>query len=409
MSTLVQTHDMVAKIAAATLTNQAVGKNVVNMDYEAEFKPSGKGDTLRVKIPARFISYASRDLTGVDQYASETYMNLTLDTEGVVPVTYTDKDLTLEISNFNEQIAKPMVEPVADDFDTFIFDKMGWSCPNIVGEPGITPSSDEVITNATVRLAENGCPLTGLNAVFNHRAAGNIAQYLKATSNQQIAADVIKRGYAGKDIAGTRFWQSNNVYRHTNGSFDGTPIVKGASQGADGTIIIDGIGGAYTGFLKKGDILTFAGCYAVRPTNHVALPHLKQFVVTKDVDSVADNTGEATVSISPAIVTSGAKQNCSAYPTNDGAVKLFGSAGQTYTRNLVCHPGAFTFATSPLHPLTGGSVSHPSGVVEGMSVLLTIFDEGRKMQTIRRLDYLYGGLMVNPDMCCLVAGESTDE
>lgn len=399
---------MVAKIAAAVLTNQTIGKNIVNMDYQAEFKPSGKGDTVRVKTLPKYISYSNRDLTGVDQYASETYVNVTLDTEAVVPVTYTDKDLTLEISDFEEQFGKPMAVAMANCFDTFIFDKMGWSCPNIVGEPGITPSSIDVISNAEVRLTELGCPEEGRNLVLNPRARGEIAQYLKSTSNQQIAADAIKRGYVGKDVSGMRFWQSNNVYRHTNGSFNGTPIVMGANQGADGSIVLDGIGGAYTGFLKKGDILTFAGCYAVKPVSGVALPYLKQFVVTEDVDSVATGTGQATVSISPKIVISGAGKNCSAYPTNDGAVKLYGAASQTYTRNLACHPGAFTFASVPLHPLTGGSVSH-SQTVDGLSILLTLFDEGRKMQTIRRLDALYGGLMVNPDMCCLIAGESTDE
>ncbi|MBW7995369.1 MAG: hypothetical protein FVQ81_02115 [Candidatus Glassbacteria bacterium] len=404
MANTIMTQDIVAKVFAAVLTNKTVGINIVNMDYTAEFKPSGKGDTVRVRVPAKLRSYDGPDITGNgdSQNAIESYVDVKLSQHKVTPVTITAKDMTLEIADFQRQIADQQVIPIADDFDTYIFGTLPLGCANIVGEAGVTPASDEVVSDAAVRLTEMGCPGEDRNFVLNPVARGALAQYIKATSNQKIAADALRRGFVGR-TADMAFWQSNNISRHTNGSFNGTPIVMGASQ-TGATVVIDGIGGAYTDFLLQGDIITFAGCYAVKPVNGEAFPYLRQFVVTADVDSVATGTGQATVPIWPAIDIAVPGKTCSASPSNDGAVTLFGGASTSFSRNLACHKKAITFASSPLHPLDGGSRSFNTSV-DGVSLLFTAGDQIKELQTIKRFDSLFGGLIVNPDMCCMIAGE----
>ena len=167
---------------------------------------------------------------------------------------------------------------------------------------------------------------------------------------------------------------------------------------------MDGIGGAVTDFLKKGDIITFAGCYAVKPVSGEALPYLRQFVVTEDTDAVATGTGEATIPIYPSIDVTAPGKTCSASPTNDGAVTLFGGASTSYTRNLAVHRSAMTFASAPLKPLQGGSKSYQV-TLDGMTLLYSAGDDIKARHTIYRYDALFGGKLVNPMMACLIAGE----
>ena len=404
MANTFMTHDIVAKLAAISLTNKTVGLNVVNRDYTSDFKPSGRGDTVRVRVPADLRSYDGPDITnnGDDQYLTETYVNVQLEKDKVVPVTITNKELSLEIEDLQKQVTDPQMIPMADAIDSYIFETLTLLCPNIVGEPGITPASDEVVSDAAVRLTEMGCPGEDRNFVLNPKARGSLAQYIKATSSQKMAEDAIRRGFVGR-TADMAFWESNNISRHTNGSFDGLPIVMGASQ-TGASVVVDDVGGAITDFLLKGDIITFAGCYAVKPVNGEALPYLKQFVVTADTDAVATGTGQATIPISPSIDIAVPGKTCSASPTDGGAVTLVGGASGTYTRNLACHKRAITLATAPLAPLRGGSVSHHV-TLDGISLLYSAGDDIKVRHTIMRYDCLFGGLLVNPNMCCLIAGE----
>ena len=404
MANTLMTHDIVAKIFAAVLTNKTVGLQVVSRDYDTDFQPSGKGDAVRVRIPAKLRAYDGPDITGNgdSQFVTESYISLQIEKDKVVPVTITNKDMTLEIEDFRKQVADQQSIPMADAWDTYIFGTLPLLCPNIVGTPGVTPASDEVLSDASVRLTELGCPGENRHTVLNPVARGALAQYIKATSNQKIAADALKRGFVGR-TADMAFLESNNISRHTNGSFNGTPITMGASQ-TGATVIIDGIGGAYAGFLKKGDILTFAGCFAVKPVNGEALPYLKQFVVTADTASVATGTGQCTVPISPSIDVAIPGKTCSASPTNDGAVTIFGGASTTFSRNIACHKNAMTFVSVPLKPLDGGSVSNNVSL-EGISILYSAGDDIKLRHTIKRIDSIYGGRLINPDYMCMIAGE----
>lgn len=396
---------MVGRIAAVSLTNLTTGLSVVNRDYEADYKPSGKGDTIRVRVLADLRAYDGPDITstGANQVLTESYLSIVLNQDKNVPVTIPNKDMTLEIQDFKQQVTDQQMIPMADKIDTFIFGTIPLLCPNIVGEPGITPASDEVISDAGVRLSEMGCPWDQRKFVLNPKARGALATYIKAISNSAINAAALRRGHVGQ-TANMEFLESNNISSHTNGGFDGTPIVNGATQ-IGSTIEIDGFGGGgATDVLLKGDIITFAGCFAVKPVSGDILPYLKQFVVTADADAAATGTGEASVSIYPAIDTAIPGKTCSASPTNGGAVTLFGGASTTYTRNLACHKKAMTFAMSPLHPLDGGSVSYNVSH-EGLSLLYSAGDSIYKRETVKRYDALYGGLLTNPNMCCLIAGE----
>jgi hypothetical protein len=108
--------------------------------------------------------------------------------------------------------------------------------------------------------------------------------YVRATWRAGTSVDIVHRDYLTP-----------------NGSAEGTPLVKGASQ-TGSTIDVDGITGTPgAGWLKAGDVISFAGINCV-------------YDVTADVTEAA---GDATIPISPPIYTGGS-------PADDAAVTITG-------------------------------------------------------------------------------------
>lgn len=77
-------------------------------------------------------------------------------------------------------------------------------------------------------------------------------------------------------------------YTAPQGTWPGTPLVNGASQ-TGRSIIMDGFTASQTGVAKCGDLLKFAG-------------HTKVYMITADANS--NGSGQATLSIEPALVAS---------------------------------------------------------------------------------------------------------
>ena len=145
-----------------------------------------------------------------------------------------------------------------------------------------------------------------------------------------------------------------------------------------------------------GDIITFAGCFRVHPETKQATSDLQQFVVT-----AAYAGGAGTLAISPAIVTSGARQNVSASPTNGGAVVKVGGASAVYRPSIAFHRDAFTFATADL-PLPKGTDMASRKVMDGISMRMIRDFDSVNARFITRLDVLYGYTAQRPELACRI-------
>ena len=147
---------------------------------------------------------------------------------------------------------------------------------------------------------------------------------------------------------------SQNIARHTVGPLGGSPVINGASQGISSgwanttNVITNGWTASAANRLKAGDIVTFAGCFAVNPVTLQSTGNLMQFVVT---DTSSDGSGNATIPVSPAIITGGPFQNVSASPTNGGVVTVTGAASQAHSRSIAWDQDAFALAVVPLEDL----------------------------------------------------------
>ena len=150
--------------------------------------------------------------------------------------------------------------------------------------------------------------------------------------------------------------------------------------------------------MKAGDRFTIAGVYAVNPVSKDTLAVLQEFVV--QTDATADGTGAATLTISPAIITSGAFQTVSAAPADNAAITRVAA---NYVANLAFHKNAFGLVTVPLE-LPDGAAFKARQSDNGFSVrVVKDYDIDADVDIIR-LDILYGVKALYPELACLLLG-----
>ena len=148
-------------------------------------------------------------------------------------------------------------------------------------------------------------------------------------------------------------------------------------------------------------MFTIANVFAVNPVTKATLPFLQQFVVR--ADGTSSGAGALTVTIAPAIITSGAFQNCSAVPADNAAITVLGTASTGYRQNMVFQKNAFALAMVPM--------IRPPGAVEvaresykGTSVRLIPTYNGTSDTSLFRLDVLYGVQALDPRLATRLSG-----
>jgi hypothetical protein len=194
------------------------------------------------------------------------------------------------------------------------------------------------------------------------------------------------------------------------GPLGDTPLVNGANQGTINTgstdnpyaattsLVTDGWTAAAAQRLAKGDVITIAGVYSVNPETKQSTGVLQNFLVTADTSS--DAGGNATIVISPAIIAGGAYQNVTARPADNAAITVVtGTAGSTYSQNLIWHKDAITFV-SPKQELPGGmDMAYQASLADDGGVTLR-FVRGYDITNnrfISRFDILWGAAVTLPN------------
>ena len=184
----------------------------------------------------------------------------------------------------------------------------------------------------------------------------------------------------------------------------GTLVVVPASGAT--TLVSDAWASGAT-FLKKGDVIQAAGCYAVNPLNYASTGQLMDFVVTADCN---DTSADMTIPIAPAIVFGNQNAVCSNHPANNAAITVFKSAtysewsGKTSPQGLVYHPDAFALVMADLELPGGIWVSERiSNKAMGISIRFLKDYSILSDQSPARVDILYGWKAVRPEMACRVS------
>lgn len=391
MANVLLTPSVIAKETLAVIENNLTFVKQVNRQYESQFAKNGNkiGDTVNIRKP---VKWTVRDGSGfAGQDVVENSIPLKIDNYIGVDFSFSDFDLTLTIDEFSKRYLKTAGAKLANELDRRCLVKATQGTYNEVGTPGTVPTDETVYVDAGVRLDNEAAPRDRERAVvISPRMQGNMIKSQKGLfqSAEQIA-NQYESGTMGLAY-GFKWSMDQNVIRHVVGPQGGTPLTNGVPVSGATTLATDGWTNSAALRLRKGDVFTIAGVNAVNPQNLQDTGELRQFVATADVNS--DGAGNATIPISPAIISTGAYQNVTALPADNVAITVLGSSGQGTYQGLAFHKDAFTLACVDLEDVSsyGAWCGRASSNQLGISVRVAKQWDVNTASLKTRMDLLFG-------------------
>lgn len=412
MANQVLTPDVIAKECLLVLDNELVMAKKIHRAHENEFSKEVNGyqigRTVSIKRPADFTVRQGRVASSQDVVQGST--TLTIDKQNGIDFEFTSGELTLDIKDLSESVIKPAMIQLANHIDRDCQD-LFYNVPSWVGTAGQTIDSFSDLAKAPERLDEYAVPQDSRCATLSPADHWALAGSQTALFNNSINGKSYRNGAIGM-IGGVDTYMTQNVPTLTTGTRSGSILVDQAltdstisylsvKDSMTQTLHIDSFAGA-TQTVKKGEVFTVAGVYAVNPVTKERLPFLKQFTVMEDATAA---NSEVDLSIYPAMIWTGAFQNISTDATdlNNAAITFIGSASSNYRQNMVFHKNAFALAMVPME-MPQGAVGGSRQSYKGLSVRLQPYYDGTNDISKWRLDVLYGVKAIDPRLATRISG-----
>ena len=396
MSNSLLTIDMITRKALQIFENELVLTRNVNRAYDDSFAVEGAkiGSTLRIRLPDRALVTDGAALQVQDD--NEQYTTLSVSNQKHIGVNFTSAELTMQLDDFADRVLKPRISQLAASVDNDVANAYK-SIYQSVGTPGTTPGTSLVLLQGQQKLDEQAAPRSPRYVTVNPAANAGLVEGLKglfnpnATISKQFKSGMMAEGVLGYEEVN----MSQSIVSHTTGSRSATDtiLVNGAvtTQGAT-TLAIDGGTGSAT--FAVGDVFTIANVYSVNPQTRQSTGSLQQFTVT--ALATASSGAWASVSVSPAMYTpTSALATINAFPADNAAVTVLGSASTVYPQNLIYHKDAITFATADLLLPQGVDMASRQ-VHNGISLRVVRQYDINNDRMPCRIDVLYGYSVIRP-------------
>ena len=363
---------MISRDAAIVLGNTLDLAKRVNRDYDNDFgvKYAQIGQTLSLRRPIR---PTIRVGSAVDiQAVTETYSQLVFYDPVGTDYALTSQELTFSIEDYFDKVVEPSVQRIASQIEfmgqsllTQIFGAIGTPGTALTG--GSNGSALPAITKALALLNKNLAPaVAGRTTLLNDPDFNGIL----ATSNLTYfnpgpeISKIYTSGYQG-DFSSFRVFMNQLVQSHTNGTYSGTPVVATTvapnsvypTNGVNSSVVsTSGFGNSDK--LNVGDIITFgsltsaaSGVFMVNGQTKQTIGTPQQFAVQAFTN---DGSGNCTITVTPAIITSGGFQNVSQAPQSGYSVNVLGASGATTQNALAFDRDCFVLAAKELMPYSVG-------------------------------------------------------
>lgn len=408
MANTLLTIDMITNEALAVLENELTFTKRVNREYNDQFAKSGAkiGDTLNIRKPPR---YLVRDGAGLQvQSSTETSVPVTLTQKGV-DISFSTKELTLDIDDFSSRFIKPMVAQLANqiDYDGLQLYK---NIYNTVGTAGTPSNSLTNYLGAGVKLDYEAAPMGDRSICLEPQAQATIVNGLTNVFNPSKAiSEQYTKGSMGTAV-GFDWYMDQNVASHTAGVYAAN-VAGGAvtvtNTVTSGSTIVTG-GWTQGDLLAVGDVVEFTGVYAVNPLSRQSTGQLRQFVITA-TPTAASVGGAMTITVSPALVFSGQNQTVTSatgtLPSGATLTVDSGTSGKVSRQNLAFCRDAFTIASADLElPQGVWMAKRVSSKKLGMSIRAVKAYDINSDNAPLRLDVLYGWATMRPELACRIQG-----
>lgn len=404
--------DMVTLEALAVLENELTFTKQIRRNYDSYFAVAGAkvGDTLRVRKPIRNTVREGQGYSPQSQ--TETFTNVTLNTQLGIDCEFSTADLTLKIDEFSDRILKPQIAQLANQVDDRGL-QLAIQANMAIGTPGTAITTPLNYLTAGAKMKEAAAPMGGWCMVINPEQEVQIVNGLVTYFNP---SQEISRQYR-KGLMGTAFgfdwYMDQNVYTHTTGNYGAsTPLMNGATLDGATSLVTDGWVGA-TNTVVQGDVIQVASVSAVNPQNYRSTGRLQDFLVT--ATATADGGGNMTIPVTvwgAALQSTGVGQNISALPADGAAITTFGvgAAGLAALSNLstpqgvAFHPDFATLVSADMYLPQGVDMrSRKSDKQLGFSMRYIRDYDGVKDQLISRFDILFGWALLRSELVCRIA------
>ena len=379
---------LITKETLVMLENNLVAAAKVNRQFENQFVKIGS--TITVRKPNKFTVSSGPGLQ--IQNVTEPSTSITISNQKHVDFQFAGQDLTLVIEEFSERYLKPAASSLANQIDNDVLTLYN-QVFNLVGTSGTPPNNYSFLAAVGQRMDEGAVPQDGRVLILGPAAYWALDTALIGVYVRSVAEPALKGFLAA--IANFEIYLDQNIQSQTWGAFAGSGRVNSANQ--TGSQIITNNWTASQQLFNVGDVIQFAGVHAVNPKSRQSTGALANFVVTAAVS--ADSGGNATISISPSIVTSGAYQTVDASPANLAAVTepTSPAASGTYAQNIAFVRDAFGLCTVPLE-LPDGVDFRAREMYKNVSMtMIRAFDINNYVYPCR-IDILYGVAAYYPEL-----------
>lgn len=401
MANTILTHQMIAREAAKMLSEEMSFIMNVNRNREddATAKVNGykKGGQLKIKIPPPSKVYSGATFAGggaADDQV-ETYVTLQIATQKHVPLRFTAVEKALSLEEMRERFIKPAISTLCSVVQADMLTKTYSQIPNLVGSAGTVPTSAKTYGQARAVLQRHLAPAKPRTLLFSSDANLELVDASKVLFNPNKAVEKQFLEGAVGEYGGFEFFENQSLPIHTNGNKVSGVQVNGASQ-TGSTLNIKGVANADT--FKKGTIFTIANVFETHPLTNVALPSLRQFVVTADA-TMSGTTGS--ISIYPALDATAPGTTVSALPADSAALTFVGAASTGYRQNLAWQRDAIACAFAPLPVLVG--CEGYTFDADGISLRVMTGGDFANDAENTRIDVLYADpLLIYNDHACRI-------
>lgn len=401
MSNTLKVTDMVLKEAQRIAHEKLSFITTTDLQYDKSFQYNPQrgptGQSLKVREPNQYTRrQGSRVMDVQDQ--DESAQTITLATQDGVDMRFNSQELIQSVNSDGafDNLSKNYIEPAMSVLCAGIeADYLAYATKatyNLAGTAGSAITDLTTPGAARAKLNQNLAPKDGNRFVqMESVAMGGLVNGLKGLFHD---GDQIKKQYREGLVGRTGmadWYENEKCWTLTNGADVAGAVNQTSFSEGMTSVTVDG----FTAAPAVGAVFTIADVYQVNPETKAAYSHLQQFVVTEATTT--------SISFSPAIRSTGAKQNVDALPANDAAVTFVGNASTGYVQHLMYHKEAFQFVTADL-PIMDDAHKCVTMQKDGLSMRCWQGSDIRNDELLMRIDILYGMAALRPAWACRMIG-----
>lgn len=406
MANIFQVVDWIGMKALADLINRSQVAQFFNTDHNDEFEEEyAVGDTVRVKLPQRWL--ITNGLQYQPQPIKRKYTTVTIGQPFGVHFQWDDIEAALKLERSKEQVYDQYVAPAIKQISAEIDARCAlWAYQNtnnITGVLGTTPTAMSTINHGRTLLNVNSCTPGERGFILSPQMMETLGE--NVVTNFNPSSDIsrfYREGSLGK-ARGFDWYESNQLYSHTAGSWT-SPTVNGANQ--QGSSLTVNLTAGDT--VNQGDVFAITAnnkVFNVNPVTRRSTGEQKYFVVTQGF--TAAGGGADVLQISPPIIGPGDPyQNVDALPLNNATITLFPGTsspnGKAGVNGLQLNKDAFALVGVKLQtPKAVEYSTQKRDPVTGLSIrIVKAWDPNKGMMT-NRIETVIGLGNLYPDNCAV--------